>query len=127
MKTKSVGDGEKFDALKKKKYIELIKQGGRRIASAHAVGISHQTFCNHMKKDRAFKRAVSEAETQVNQLVEDALYQAALNGNVVAIQIWLYNRAPNQWRDMRSLKIDEKLTIKPEEKSRTIVFTEKTK
>lgn len=30
--------------------------------------------------------------------VESALYEAAISGNVPAIQMWLYNRAPHRWR-----------------------------
>ena len=57
---------------------------------------------------------------EANDLVEDALYQAAISGNVRAIEIWLYNRSPEKWADRRQSKVEmtgkegEPLTIKVE-------------
>ena len=93
---------EKFDAEKKKAYLELLRNGGRRMASARAVGVNPRTVENHIKKDKKFAAELSRAEIEANQQVEDALYQAALSGNVTAIQVWLYNRDPDNWQDKRN-------------------------
>ncbi len=55
--------------------------------------------------DPAFAAAVEQAEMEANELVEDALFQAAQSGNVVACQVWLYNRMPARWQDKRNLSV----------------------
>jgi hypothetical protein len=47
-----------------------------------------------MRRDLEFKKAISQAELEANQKVENALFEAAMSGNVTAIQVWLYNRMP---------------------------------
>ena len=37
------------------------------------------------------------------QMVEDALYKSALDGNVTAQLAFLFNRAPKRWADKRAL------------------------
>jgi len=98
----------KFDTEKKEAYLELLRQGGRRCASAIAVGVHRHTPANHMKTNRQFARDVSLAEMDANQLVEDALFKAALNGNTTAMQVWLYNRDPERWADRRKHEVEHK-------------------
>ena len=89
----------KFTEERKGAYLDLLRQGGRRHASARAVGISPWTVVNRMNDDPKFAVAVEKAEMEANEVVENALYAAALSGNVVAIQVWLYNRTPERWKD----------------------------
>jgi len=91
----------KFTEERKKAYLELLRGGGRRHASARAIGISPWTAVNHMNNDPEFRAAVEQAEMEANENVENALYEAALAGNVTAIQVWLYNRAAGLWSDKR--------------------------
>lgn len=92
---------EKFNATKRAAYLEKLKEGGRRGASAQEIGIVYETVRAHLHSDPAFKIAVEDAEMEANELVEDALREAALAGNVVACQVWLYNRDPERWKDRR--------------------------
>lgn len=98
------GQLAKLDTIKKEKYLDLLREGGRRGASAKVVGVHRHTIANHMKKDKAFAKAVSEAEMEAHELIEDALFQAALAGNVTAQQVYLYNRMPDKWADRRRLE-----------------------
>jgi len=91
----------KFTDNKKDEYLELLRQGGRRYASAKAVGVTPQTVNAHVKDDPNFAKAVDEAEMEANEQVEDALFMTATSGNVTAMQVWLYNRAPGRWTDKR--------------------------
>jgi hypothetical protein len=91
----------KFDAERKEAYLAELRKGTRRHAAARAVGISPSTVCLHIRDDEEFRRARDLAEQEANETVEDALYQAALSGNVVACQVWLYNRWPDRWADKR--------------------------
>ena len=102
----------KFGIIKKSKYIELLANGGRRVVSSKAVGVSYECVRLHMQKDEIFADRVSEAEIEANENVENALYQAAIGGNVIAMQVWLYNRAPDHWQDRRNVKHTDKMDPK---------------
>jgi len=96
---------EKFDETKKAEYLDLLREGGRRQTSARSCGVDPSTVVDHMNKYPDFAIAVSYAETVANEQVENALYQAATAGHIVACQVWLYNRKPDDWADRRNLKI----------------------
>jgi len=95
----------KFDSIKKDAYLELLKQGHTRGLAASLVGIHRATVSIHMKKDKGFAEAVSEAESDAIGKVENALFEAAISGNVTAIQVYLYNRNPERWADRRSVRL----------------------
>jgi hypothetical protein len=59
-----------------------------------------------MKRYVAFAKEVSQAEMLADDEVENALYTAAVSGNVTACQVWLYNRRPDAWADRRNLKAE---------------------
>ena len=75
----------------------MLRSGGRRQSSARSIGITHTTVNAHYKSDPDFRAAVEAAEMEANEAVENALYDAAVGGNVVAMQVWLYNRMPKRW------------------------------
>lgn len=91
----------KFTDEKKAEYIRLLSEGGRRHASAKAVGVTPPTVNAHMKDSPDFAMAVANAEIEANEIVENALFTQATKGNVTAIQVWLYNRANDRWVDKR--------------------------
>ena len=95
---------EKFDRLKKDEFLELLREGMRRGKAAGEVGVNRATVQRHMNRYPTFADEVSEAEMHADEEVEDALYQAAISGNVVAIQVWLYNRRPERWQDRRQAR-----------------------
>jgi hypothetical protein len=92
----------KFDANKREAFLDKLREGLRRGAAAEAIGVSRVTVCDAMRDDPDFADAVSQAELDSCELVEDALFKAAtLDRNVTACQVYLYNRRPDRWRDMR--------------------------
>jgi hypothetical protein len=92
----------KFDAHKRAAFLDKLRAGLRRGAAAEAVGVHRSTVCDAMRDDPGFAAAVSEAELDACEPVEDALFKAAtLDRNVTAIQVYLYNRRPDRWKDMR--------------------------
>jgi hypothetical protein len=99
------GKPYKFDTHKKEKFLALLREGSRRGKAAKAVGVTRQTVAEHCRADPDFAAQVSTAEIVADELVEDALYTAAINGNVVACQVWLYNRQPERWKDRRAIKL----------------------
>lgn len=79
----------KFDDTKRGKFVECLNQGMTRGEAANQCGVSRETVRKHMRADSAFAKTVSEAEMNANEAVEEALYQAALSGNVTACLAWL--------------------------------------
>ena len=94
----------KFDDIKKEAYFESLRNGLGRMAAARSVGCTPEWMEKLMRRDPEFKRAISQAELEANQKVENALFLAASSGNVVACQVWLYNRMPERWSDRRRME-----------------------
>lgn len=91
----------KFTIEKQAEYLKLLAHGGRRHASAYKIGITPALICAARKRDPEFNKAMLAAELIANEHVESSLYKSAINGNVTAQQVWLYNRMPEKWRDAR--------------------------
>jgi len=94
----------KFGTIKREKYLQRLAEGGRRYATAKEVGVSAELVRLYRKAFPEFSVAEEQAEMQANEQVEDALFQAAISGNVTAAQVWLYNRDPQRWKDQRNNK-----------------------
>jgi predicted transcriptional regulator len=94
----------RFDAVKKAAYVRYVRQGIRRVRASELCGVTYSTVREHMHKDEDFARDVSEAEMARLDEVEEAMYQTAIQGNVVAQQVVLYNRRPDEWADQRMLR-----------------------
>lgn len=94
----------RFGDEKKAAYLEQLRNGVRRMAAARAVGVDPDTVSIHKAKDPEFAAACEQAELEACEQVEDALFQAAISGNVVACQVYLYNRMPSRWRDKRNVE-----------------------
>jgi len=95
----------KFDDIKKKGYLEHISNGHTRGYAATLVGISRATVCDHMKANSEFAAAVSESEADAIGKVTNALFEAATSGNITAMQVFLYNRDPVNWKDKRNIQL----------------------
>lgn len=95
---------EKFDQARKDEFLKLLAKGVSRSNACKKVGIHRSTFNAHYKKYPRFREQVLQAEMDANELVEQALFKAALDGNVTAQQVWLYNRCPDRWRDRRNIQ-----------------------
>lgn len=95
----------KFDTIKKAKYIEYIANGHTRGYAATLAGVHRATVSIHIKKDKEFRDAVSQAEIDAIGKVENALFEAATRGNVTAQQVFLYNRDPERWKDRRNIRL----------------------
>lgn len=115
--------GGKFTDTAKADYLDMLRQGNRRMAAAEAIDVAYSTIWRAMKADDDFARAVELAERRADEEVEDALYQAAISGNLTAIQVWLYNRWPDRWKDQRgraelhrvAASVNEPIVEAPEE------------
>ena len=68
---------------------------------ADNLGIGLSTLKKYRKKSVAIRTALKKGREVSDYHVENALYNAAINGNVQAMIFWLKNRKPSQWRDKR--------------------------
>ena len=94
----------KFDETKRSAYLELIRSGRGRCVAARTVGMTPGGVSHFLGDHADFAAEVSKMEMEATEGVENALYETALTGNVVAQQVWLYNRNPDRWTDRRSVE-----------------------
>lgn len=96
----------KFEKELQTEFCNCISRGLRVSHASAACGISRSTFYRHLETDPEFKLAYEDAEETANDNVEHALYTAAMEGDVKAQQIWLYNKRRNAWADSKNIKLD---------------------
>jgi len=82
----------RFGKAKKEEFLKMLREGSRRGAACEAVDITREAFQQHYNDDPKFAQAVEQAEIEASELIEDALFQAAMAGNVTAISMWLQKR-----------------------------------
>ena len=100
----------KFNARRRKRYLEFLATGALRGTAAKAVGVGRSTPLRAMHNDPNFAAAVEDAEMQANSEVQRSLYQAAVSGNVTAMQVWLYNRMPDMWVNSQRREVHHQLS-----------------
>ena len=91
----------KFGQKKKRAYLKLLSEGISKSAAAKAVGVSDELVRLYRKRFKSWAGEEEKAQMAANDIIEDALFATAKNGNVTACQVWLYNRSPDRWADMR--------------------------
>ena len=94
----------KFTNERRRKYLEGLSRGLRRGAAAKAAGVDRGTIRNAQKSDEAFATSCEEAEMDACDQVEEALWKKALDGNVTAMLVWLFNRSAGRFSDKRYVK-----------------------
>lgn len=92
----------RLNERRRQAYLGFLAGGLRRGAAAAAAGVSRMQITRYMATNEEFAKAVDEAEMSACEPVENALYKSAIGGNVIAAQVWLYNRAPGRWSDRRN-------------------------
>jgi len=92
-------DPYKFTAEVKEKLLEMLRSGVSKKTAIEACGISRGTFYAHLRADSTFKEDVVRAEAESIDLVEDALFDKCLRGNVPAITFFLKCRRPAKWSE----------------------------
>ena len=61
--------------------------------------ISPSTLYEWKKKYSEISEALKEGKDLPDIKMENALYEAGMNGNVTAMIFWLKNRLKNEWKD----------------------------
>jgi hypothetical protein len=81
-----------------------MRQGMRRGAAAYALGFERKEILDFIFENEEFEQAVVDAEGEATEHVEEALYQAAVSGNVQACRLWLDLRRPKKSTDLVPLQ-----------------------
>ena len=66
---------------------------------AAMMGISVTTVYDWMNKNPEIAAAIKKGRDKSIDMVENALFQSAINGNVTAMIFYLKNRAPERYKD----------------------------
>lgn len=77
------------------------KDGLTQQQIANNLGIGLSTLKKYKNKSVAIRTALKRGKEVVDYEVENALYKAAINGNVTAMIFWLKNRKPHGWKDRK--------------------------
>jgi len=99
-----VAHKEKFDDIRKAKYLDLLRAGCNKHGAASMVGVSPQTVANHRKKYPDFENDETGADMEACARVESFMYTAAKGGNVSAQIFFLKNRLRRRWKDSHDLE-----------------------
>jgi hypothetical protein len=70
-------------------YLEHIRNGMQRGAAAEALGLDRRKVREYISTHSSFLEDVEAAELDAIEHVQEALYQAAINGSVSAARTWL--------------------------------------
>jgi len=82
-------------------FLHLLENGNTITSICAALGIDTSTYRHYRLTHPEFAQQVDDIKKARELLVEDALYAAAMSGNVKAQIFWLCNRAPERWRSAR--------------------------
>lgn len=99
----------KFDAIKRSAYFDLLEHGVGRCAAAAGVGVTRPTVALYRNRNPEFAESESGCEMNAISDVEDALYRKAMNGHPTALIFFLKNRAPDRWKDMKTVEVLDQL------------------
>ena len=81
-----------------------LREGKTLRAACEDVGVSPGDALARASRNRRLGVRLAEAMETRTALVEDALYETAMKGNVTAQALFLCNRAPERWRPANSAK-----------------------
>jgi hypothetical protein len=81
-----------FSKTVQEEFLDHLRNGMMRGAAAEAVGLQRKTVLDYIATHEAFEKDVLDAEGEAYEHVEEALYQAAISGNVSAAKMWLDHR-----------------------------------
>lgn len=58
-----------------------------------------------------FREAIDAAKECADGEIERTLHRLGVRGNMTAIQMWLFNRQPGRWKDVKRIEINQSTTV----------------
>lgn len=89
---------------KLKAILKSLHKGASINSACQAANISVVSFWKWRKKNKKLDLLVKSIYDSRIQIVEDALYKGALEGNTTAQIFFLKNRAVDRWRDKQDVE-----------------------
>lgn len=86
-------------------FLNLTMEGEGPINAGIMVGWSPARTQRKLRNDTQFAELVALAEQRVLESIETVVIKLAKAGNMKAIQMVLYNRRSDRWRDVRHLEV----------------------
>ena len=80
---------QRFTVPLRDRFLKNVREGMRRGPAADEIGLPRILVRDFIAGNPDFERLVLDAETDANELVEEALFQAAISGNVSAARAWM--------------------------------------
>lgn len=99
-----MSDTKSDDALGREEFLNYIAGGTPRGLAGNEVGWTPRRLKLELA-DPEFEVLVEHAEMLKDDSVEKMLFEQAMKGVFPAIQMWLLNRRPEQWRDIKKIEI----------------------
>lgn len=97
------------EILQREMYLELRKDGVGPIEAGIQVdwtpAKTRQTLA-----DPEFARLVKDSMQRLTETVVHSLIRQARKGNMAAIQMFLYNRDPENWKDRKMINVSGEIT-----------------
>jgi len=94
----------------KERFLEAVSLGTPPVLAGIEVGWPPGRTKRELA-DKEFASLVLEARGLMLDSLEVKLYQMALNGNMTAMQMMLYNKRPEDWKDIKRIEVKTETTI----------------
>jgi hypothetical protein len=96
----------------------MVNMGAKHSEIAKLFGVKGNAFRAWQRQMPELRAPFEKGKARQDERVIDALYSAALGGNVLACIFWLKNRQPDKWRDRREFVGTVKTEEGPDEFAR---------
>ena len=88
---------------------DALDQGKSLRTACEEAGVSAGAFLRRVKGNQRVRVQYDETRLTAVAVVEDALFETAVKGNVTAQTLYLCNRAPERWRPPNATKVREEV------------------
>lgn len=102
---------DKYDELVAyDRFLELVRLGTPELNAALEVGWTPK-FLRSLQQDKEFRDLIAEAQQTADGTIEEILYREAHKGKQWAVQMWLFNRQPDRWKDLKRIEVKTEHTV----------------
>ncbi len=108
-----------------KAFLKSFESGATFDASCKSAGVARTSIWNWRKQDVELDEQIKTIRNARTQVMEDALFQSGIKGNVVAQIFWLKNRGGGEWKDKQEIEHSGKLELNEEETNKLIELAER--